>query len=175
MGVGGKKWAVVGEQGLFSHEIAMSQPNHQTPIFSGEWRHALDEKMRVTIPARWRSVAEGGDEFFLTVDRAGASIRVMPPGEFAAAVDRLKDQPGITQKDISLFERMFYAKSRPVTTDKQGRIVIPTDYAASAGIKKEVVLVGGRTKFEIYNPDAWDRAQQAEAANYDRLADLAGL
>lgn len=152
----------------------MSQPT-QPHFFSSESRHALDEKMRVTIPARWRRVDVGGEDFYLTVDRNGSCIRGMPPEEFAAAVDRLAGQAGVSQKDISQFQRMFYAKSRPVTTDKQGRIIIPADYAAAAGIKKEVVLVGAGTKFEIYNPDSWDRVQQAEAANYDRLAEMAGL
>lgn len=153
----------------------MSQPTQQPQFFSSESRHALDEKMRVTIPARWRRSGEGGEDFFLTVDRAGSCIRGMPPEEFAAAVGRLAGQPGVTNKDISQFERMFYAKSRPVTTDKQGRIIIPADYASAAGIKKDVVLVGAGTKFEIYNPESWDRVQQSEAANYDRLADMAGL
>jgi MraZ protein len=153
----------------------MAEPNHQTPLISGESRHALDEKGRVTIPVRWRRLPEGGEEFFLTVDRSNTFIRAMPPNVFAAAVERLAGQAGISQKDISKFERMFYAKSRHVVTDKQGRISIPADYATSAGIKKDVVLVGTRTSFEIYNPDAWDRAQQAEAGEFDRLAELAGL
>jgi MraZ protein len=153
----------------------MSQTNQMTPIFSGESRHALDEKGRVTIPARWRRSQEGGDEFFLTVDRTGACLRAMPPEEFTAAVTRLSTQPGISPKDITQFERGFYAKSRAVTTDKQGRIIIPADYAASAGIKKEVVLVGVRSKFEIYQPEAWDRVQTAEADNFNRLSELAGL
>ncbi len=131
--------------------------------------------MRVTIPARWRRSEEGGQEFYLSVDRAGSCVRAMPLEEFAAAVGRLAAQSGITQKDISQFQRMFYAKSRPVTADKQGRIILPADYAAAAGIKKEVVLVGAGTKFEIYHPDSWDRVQQAEAASYDRLAELAGV
>ena len=153
----------------------MADPNQQTPIFSGESRPALDEKGRVTIPARWRRLSDGGEEFFLTVDRSGSFIRVMPPEVFASAVERLKGQAGVTQKDISNFERMFYAKSRHVTTDKQGRIGIPGDYAEAVGIKKELVLVGTRTSFEIYHPEAWDRTQQAEAESFDRLSELAGL
>ena len=99
----------------------------------------------------------------------------MPPEVFASAVERLKGQAGVTQKDISNFERMFYAKSRHVTTDKQGRIGIPGDYAEAVGIKKELVLVGTRTSFVIYHPEAWDRTQQAEAESFDRLSELAGL
>lgn len=157
---------------MFFLTAAMSQPaQHQQ--FSCEWRHALDEKMRVTIPALWRLASEGGETFFLKVDRGGACIRATPPEEFAAAVTRLENQ-GVGPKDVAEFRRMHYAKSRPVTTDKQGRIIIPADYAAAAGIKKEVMLVGAGTRFEIYNPDSWDRVQQAQVSNYDRLADLAG-
>ena len=145
------------------------------PIFSGESRHPLDEKMRVTIPSRWRANPEGGDEFFLTVDRSGAFLRAMPPAEFYGAAGKLANEPGVTKADIAKFERLFYARSKPVTTDKQGRIILPAEYCTSAGIKKEVVLVGTRASFEIYSPAAWDRAQQSEAAAFDRLAELAGL
>jgi MraZ protein len=153
----------------------MAQPNQQPLIFSGESRHALDEKLRVTIPARWRREAEGGDEFFLTVDRSRTFLRAMPPQVFAGVVERLGNQPGVTQQDLARFERLFYARSKPATTDKQGRIVLPVEYCESAGIKKEVVLVGTRTSFEIYSPGAWEKAQRTESVVYDRLAELAGL
>jgi MraZ protein len=154
----------------------MAHPNHQTPIFSGESRHALDEKMRVTIPARWRRRSdEGGDEFFLTVDRSRTFLRAMPPEVFTSVVEKLASQAGVSAQEISKFERMFYARSKPVVTDKQGRLVIPADYAEAIGVKKEVVLVGTRASFEIYEPAAWDRAQQTETAAFERLAELAGL
>jgi MraZ protein len=154
----------------------MANSNQQTPIFSGESRHALDEKMRVTIPARWRRrTDEGGDEFFLTVDRSGTFLRAMPPEVFSGIVEKLAHQAGVTQQDIAKFERLFYARSKPVVTDKQGRIIIPAEYCAAVTIKKDVVLVGTRASFEIYSPTAWDKAQHAEAAAFDRLAELAGL
>lgn len=153
----------------------MADSKQLTPIISGESRHALDEKGRVTIPARWRRLPEGGEEFFMTVDRSNHFIRVMPPDVFASAVQRLAGQPGVSQKDISKFERMFYAKSRPVVTDKQGRVCVPSDYAQAVGIKKDVMLVGTRTSFEIYSPEAWERVQEDEAPEFDRLSELAGL
>jgi len=99
----------------------------------------------------------------------------MPPETFSAVIEKLADKPGLTQADISKFERMFYARSRHITSDKQGRLLLPADYCATVGIKKEVVLVGTRASFEIYNPDAWEKTQEAEAATFDRLAELAGL
>jgi MraZ protein len=99
----------------------------------------------------------------------------MPPETFASVVQKLANKPGLTEGDISKFERMFYARSRHLTSDKQGRILLPADYCASVGIKKEVVLVGTRASFEIYAPDAWEKTQKAEAATFDRLAELAGL
>jgi MraZ protein len=153
----------------------MATSNQTTPIFSGESRHALDDKLRVTVPARWRRAPDSGDEFFVTVDRSGNFLKAMPPETFASVVQKLANKPGLTEADMSKFERMFYARSRHLTSDKQGRILLPADYCASVGIKKEVVLVGTRASFEIYNPDAWEKTQEAEAATFDRLAELAGL
>jgi MraZ protein len=170
---GGALWGIVEFTPTAQHMAATLQQH--APIFSGESRHTLDEKMRVTVPSRWRSQQEGGDDFFLTVDRSGAFLRAMPPEVFQGATQKLANKPGITEADIAKFERLFYARSKPVTTDKQGRIILPAEYCASAGIKKEVVLVGTRASFEIYSPAAWDRAQQSEAADFDRLAELAGL
>jgi MraZ protein len=153
----------------------MANPNQPTPIFSGESRHALDEKLRVTVPSRWRRSPDSGDEFFVTVDRSGNFLRAMPPETFAGMVQKLTNKPGISEAEISKFERMFYARSRHLTSDKQGRLLLPADYCATAGIKKEVVLVGTRASFEIYNPESWEKTQQAEAPTFDRLAELAGL
>jgi MraZ protein len=153
----------------------MANPNQSTPLFSGESRHALDEKLRVTVPARWRRSPDSGDEFFITIDRSGKFLKAMPPETFANVVEKLSNKPGLTEADISKFERMFYARSRHLTSDKQGRLLLPGDYCAAVGIKKEVVLVGTRASFEIYNPNSWEKTQQAEAATFDRLAELAGL
>jgi MraZ protein len=153
----------------------MAIPNQPTPIFSGESRHALDEKLRVTVPSRWRRSQDSGDEFFVTVDRSGKFLRVMPPETFAEKVEKLTNKPGISEADISKFERMFYARSRHLVSDKQGRLLLPADYCAAAGIKKEVVLVGARASFEIYNPESWEKTQQVEAPDFDRLSELAGL
>ena len=173
MAKGGALWGIVV---ITPTAPQMAAPLQQhAPIFSGESRHSLDEKMRVTIPSRWRGKEDGGDEFFLTVDRSGAFVRAMPPEVFYGLPQKLAKNAGISEAEIAKFERLFYARSKPVTTDKQGRIILPAEYCASAGIKKEVVLVGTRASFEIYSPIAWDRAQQSEAAAFDRLAELAGL
>src|SRR6187549_1627433 len=82
----------------------MANSNQSTPLFSGESRHALDEKLRVTVPARWRRSQESGDEFFITVDRSGRFLRAMPPETFAGVVQKLSDKPGVTEADISKFE-----------------------------------------------------------------------
>ncbi|MEQ1859357.1 MAG: hypothetical protein ABMA13_05430 [Chthoniobacteraceae bacterium] len=153
----------------------MPEPNTQPPIFSDNSSTTLDDKLRVTIPARWRRTAEGGEEFFLTVARSGSFIHVMPPPVFASVFEKLADEPGVTTKEISKFERIFYSRSRHVTTDKAGRIAIPADYAKAVGIKKEVVLAGNRVKFELYSPEAWERTQLDDTPTFDRLADRLDL
>ena len=47
------------------------------PIFSGEFRHALDDKNRITIPSRWRQGES--DEFFVVPNPAKPCLTAMPP------------------------------------------------------------------------------------------------
>lgn len=155
--------------------LPMPDTNSKTPLFSDIARTTLDEKLRVTIPARWRASAEGGEEFFLSVNRTGTCVRVMPPHIFTSTVDKLTNNPAVSNTELAKFKRMYFAKSRHVVTDKAGRIQVPADYATTAGIKKDVVLVGAGDTFEIHSTSAWDRTQDEDQSTFDRLSDMAGV
>src|SRR6184192_3165018 len=50
-------------------------------FYAGEFRHALDEKNRITIPSRWRR--KSAEEFILLPDSQNQFLLVMSPEEFA--------------------------------------------------------------------------------------------
>ena len=151
----------------------MAFTKNSTPIFSGEFRHALDPKNRVTIPSRWRS--SEAEEFFLILDRSGAFARVMPPEQFRAVGERLSQNPEIAPRDRAVFLRHFYSRSIQVVSDKQGRLTLPEDLAAKLGLEGDAVLVGSHETFELWNSKAWSETQQTENATFERVADLVGL
>jgi len=141
------------------------------PIFSGEFRHALDEKNRITIPARWRQGET--DEFFLRPDRTASFLFVMPTDEFKKVAEVAA--ASVSPKDHRVFIRHFYSGSTHCTTDRQGRLVLPDEYCRQLKFKADVMLVGTHERFEIWNSAKWKQTQNDEAQIFARVADLVGL
>lgn len=151
----------------------MAPSPNSTPIFSGEFRHALDPKNRVTIPSRWRS--SEADEFHLVASPSGQFLRVMPPSQFRAVGEKLEANTSITLKQRLEFKRQFYSQSLSVVTDKQGRMLVPESLGKKVGLQGEVVLVGMYETFELWSPEAWAAAKHSEEATFAQVAELIGL
>ena len=151
----------------------MEHARKKTPIFSGEFRHALDPKNRVTIPARWRDGES--EEFYLMVDRTRRFVRVMPPEQFRAVGEKLEANTQVDAQQKAAFRRWFYSSSRHVVSDKQGRLLVPEDLGREIGLEAEVVLVGAYETFELWSPAALQVVQATEKASSEAVAELLGL
>ena len=73
----------------------------------------------------------------------------------AAATDKM----GVFDGTLDDMSAMLFADARPLSFDVTGRIVIPADLLAHAGIKDTAVFVGRGTSFQIWNPDAFRKMQ----------------
>jgi MraZ protein len=71
--------------------------------------------------------------------------------------------------------RQFYSRSQHVVADKQGRILLPEEYCKRFKLEGEIILVGVKETFELWNPEAWQGTQTAEEATYDRWAEQMGI
>jgi len=152
----------------------MSSEQIPFPEFTGTVCHGLDSKNRITIPARWRR--GDADEFFLMPDRTNKFLRAMPPAQFRAIADKIATDPNLSERDRSVFMRNFYSSVQHATADKQGRLLLPEDYCKRLSLLKgEVMLVGARDRFEIWNKVVWESSREAELASYDRTLDNYGL
>lgn len=141
--------------------------------YAGEFRHAIDEKNRLTIPARWRRGE--AEEFIMVPEPQQRYLLVMLPEEFSRMITQVEANPSLSPHDRRAFLRQFHARAQHGSADKQGRIVLPDDLCRQVGLKDEVTLVGGRGRFEIWNNDNWKRANEAETPTYQRVADVIGL
>lgn len=151
----------------------MATQSHSQPIFSGRFRHALDGKNRITIPARWRQT--DADEFFLIPDQSNSYIRVMPPEEFKKVDESVEKLEGLTAQEKRAFIREFYSQAQNCWTDKQGRLLLPEEQCRQIGLRDEVVIVGGLARIEIWNPKKWDAISETSKPTYKKIADLVGL
>jgi MraZ protein len=122
-------------------------------MFYGTHEHTVDEKNRVTMPAKFRD-AFGHDVVLAKgIDR---NIDVYPRASWEASMARVAELDSLTREAREM-KRYFFAGASAAELDKQGRVVIPADLAGHAGIGRDVVVVGVHDRVEI-----WDRAQWAD-------------
>lgn len=132
--------------------------------YNSVYHHGVDDKRRVQIPAMWRPAA-GGVEFTLILwpqSNAGPCLRALPPQEMAELMRDIDAMPNGDPKKTVL-KRVIGGASTQVAVDKGGRICIPEEMAKGAGISSDAVLVGLLDRFEIWNPERFDRVQAADA------------
>lgn len=75
------------------------------------------------------------------------------------------DQMGVFDSELDDLSAMLFADARPLPFDVTGRVVIPGDLLAHAGIKDAAVFVGRGNSFQIWNPAAFADAQKKSMGN----------
>ncbi|HUE40449.1 MAG TPA: hypothetical protein VMO75_00825 [Chthoniobacterales bacterium] len=149
----------------------MQQPDQR--FYAGEFRHFIDEKNRITIPARWRRGS--AEEFIILPEATHQFLLVMSPEEFSRMSAAAEADSTVSARDRRVFFRQLHARAQHATADKQGRLVLPEDLCQKLGLKSEVVLVGGRGRFEIWNLQKRKKAQEEETPTYQHVANVIGL
>jgi MraZ protein len=142
-------------------------------FYAGEFRHFIDEKNRITIPARWRRGA--AEEFIILPEATHQFLVVMSPEEFSRMNVAAEADPNVSARDRRVFFRQLHARAQQSAADKQGRLVLPEDLCKKIGLKGEVVLVGGRGRFEIWNLQKRKKAHEEETPTYQHVANVIGL
>ncbi len=132
-------------------------------MFLGEYTPSLDEKGRLTLPARFREQLE---KAYLTseVERC---LAVWPPAEFESRARELREA---ARHDAASHDRaaFFFAGAQEVTPDKQGRIAIPPSLREFAGLAEgPVVVTGAFDHVEIRATESW---QQKKSRGEEALA-----
>jgi len=139
-------------------------------VFYGEFRHTLDEKNRLSIPAKLRALLQGptDDCFYVTrgIDR---SILICTKQVWQEMERQFCDHP-ITNPVARRFRRVFYSGAQATTFDKQGRIGLPQNLVEYAGLKRDVVLAGTSDGIEVWDAETWDAQLQEGLRTFDETA-----
>ena len=136
-------------------------------LFIGEYRHSLDVKGRIIVPAKFRDGL--GDKLVLTKGLDGC-LFAYSKEEWANFEEKIKSLP-LTNKDARAFVRFFFAGAVECEIDKQGRTLIPPMLREYAGLNKDLVIIGVSNRVEIWSQDKWDSYSEAEDLEADELAE----
>jgi MraZ protein len=127
-------------------------------MFLGRFNHNLDDKGRLTVPARFRDLlAAEGAYVMQGFDR---NLMVLPSSNFKTLSHRI-NQMSMTDPDARLLRRLLFSTADEVEVDRAGRILLPQFLRQAAGLETAVVVVGQGDYFEIWSPEAW-QDQQAQ-------------
>jgi len=140
-------------------------------MFSGEYEHTIDDKGRLTIPAKFRAkLAEG---LFVTRGLDGC-LFVLPPDAWEALSEKVASLP-LAQGSARLFSRMIYSGTE-CKLDKQGRILLPPPLREHADIESEAVVIGVSSRLEIWSKKRWQelitRMEEESGLIAEQLASL---
>ena len=164
-----------GRDAAIPPNATMSSTLSTDALFSGQSDYALDDKCRLTVQRDWRVPGVESETLFLVPDSKGACLRVMRPERFVKFGEEAREQPGMDAKKHRVFMRNFFSNSTTVTTDKQGRIMIPKEYCDRLKLKGSVRVLGCRDLFEVWNKELFAKQHAEEQPEYNHYADALGL
>ena len=122
-------------------------------MFLGQYRHNIDEKGRLTIPARFRELLADGAYITQGFDQ---NLMVLRTATFEYISKRV-NQNSMTDQVTRELARLLFSTAERAETDKNGRILIPQFLRLAANLDGEAVLAGVGDYFEIWAPDGWEQ------------------
>jgi MraZ protein len=114
-------------------------------IFLGTYKHTLDNKNRLTLPSKF--IAKLPENIYLSKGLDGC-LEIRTPEEFTKRYEYL-NQYSENKRDSRNAARIYFANSHDVEVDKAKRILVPPELITSAGLTKNVVIIGVGNKIEI--------------------------
>ena len=128
-------------------------------MLKGEYNHSIDTKGRVTVPARFREVL--GDSFVITRGFEGCLSAY--PMERWDRIEKNLMALSLTNAAGRKLTRLFLGNAIECEVDKKGRILIPQPLRNAAGITRDVVLTGLGDHIEVWDSEAWNKVNGADA------------
>ncbi len=140
-------------------------------MFTGEYQHTIDEKGRLAIPVRFRAELAQGAQVSKWID---GCVAVFPMADWEVLAERTAALP-VTDTNARTFQRFLFGAAFEIELDRQGRFVLPGVLREFAELTSHVVVVGARSRLELWSPQRWSR-YSAEMDRPEVLAEhLQGL
>ena len=127
-------------------------------MLTGEYRHAIDPKKRLFIPAKHRE--ELGEEMIVARDIRGPRLKVFSMEGWEAYIAPIKQQE---RKIAEPALRYLHRNAAKVTPDSQGRILLPQALLDYAQIEKNAVVVGNCECAEIWSEALYEQEIASES------------
>lgn len=125
-------------------------------MFLGEFKRNVDDKGRLTIPAKFADELAAGLVVTYGFDRNLAIYSMSAWNELA---ERITSLP-VSDRRTRSFRHRFFSGAANLKPDRQGRILLPANLREFAQIDTEVVIIGNFDVLEIWSAANWDTQRE---------------
>lgn len=129
----------------------------------GEYRHTIDDKKRLSVPAVFRQELKQKIVITRGLDNC---LFVYPWPQWKLVAEKLSNLPMGTA-DSRSFNRFMLSGAVEGELDSMGRVLIPDFLKTFAGLKTKVVIAGVYNRLEIWDEERW----QAHTLRVEKMAD----
>ena len=136
-------------------------------MFLGEFSHNLDEKGRLTIPAKFRDELAGGLVVTRGIDRC---LSVYPRQVWDGLAEQIAKLP-LSQRSARDFGRLIFSGAADFIPDRQGRVLIPQGLREYAELDSDAIIIGLFDRLEIWNPASWANVKASVEEDPESIAE----
>ena len=134
-------------------------------LLEGAYDHTLDDKGRVSLPAKHR--VEMGEDLKLMIGLDG-QLNVLPISvwqQLAESVAKLNQ----ALEEARALKRILYS-AIACQVDRQGRVLIPPSLRSRTHLDTEVVILGMGDHLEIWGRERWEEMNKQLDQNASKFA-----
>jgi MraZ protein len=144
--------------------------------FVGKFVNKLDAKGRVSVPAQFRQVlsAQQNTGFYCIRSIGHRALNGFGEALFAEADEQLKGLNPVFSRNYVAQATALFAQARYLDLDDDGRVRLPDELVAHAGIEDRVLFAGLDRMFEIWNPAAFEPVERARLEQMQRAYEAEG-
>lgn len=139
-------------------------------MFIGEYQATIDDKGRVSVPAKFRPQLE---QTVVVTRGLDNSLFLYTMEEWKKLAEKLSTLP-IATANTRAFARLMLAGAMDCEIDKQGRIILPSYLKDFAKITKKVVMAGLYNRIEIWSDELWTAYKQQTENQSNQIAEQLG-
>jgi len=139
--------------------------------FKGTFRHAVDDKGRLAVPAKFRGELVGGCTVARWID---GCLAIFPAAKWDSIAAKVGALP-FTDPNARLLQRHIFGGASEEPMDKQGRILVPAHLREYAQLEGETVVLGVQDRIELWTPKRWDGYDEKLRDPDDFAAAIANL
>ncbi len=131
------------------------------PSFKGTYEHSIDDKGRVSFPAKLRKALspDAQERFTIVRGQSDPCLYLYPENEWESVEEKLSSINSFS-KNGRLVKRYLLRFAEDVSLDKQNRIALPAEHMSFSGIDSKVIFIGMGEHIEIWSPEKLSEADE---------------